>query len=833
MNKNNSQRLISVCIPTSDMGGLGTSFLQHNFEILLTQTFKDFEVIVSDNSTTDAIEKKCKEYKGRLEIHYYKNGDPARAMSSNVNNVMRKATGKLIKMLFLDDYLNGPEALAEIAANFDLKKDHWLITGCEHTQDGVQLIRPFHPHYDNKIHFGRNTLGSPTVMTIKNENLLFFDENLSWLMDCDYYKRLYEKWGKPRILDTMNVVIRTGAHQASNTTATTALRTREYNYVMRKYNERKPSRLQLKNVTVVAVTGLNPAGAIQALEYCMMGTDFYDVVLIAHSAPADLDKRITFKKCKDTELASQDRTNTKDYSKFLAYDLCNYIESDYVLIVHNDAYILRPYEWRDEFYEYDYLGAPWRKDEHFTSEGVNVRVGNGGFSLRSKKMLTILNDLKLPFTDNGTGFYNEDGILCVYYRKILEDNGIKFAPVDLCAEFSLEKVVAETVWNPFGFHNNMGAIPRFFFLKFKLWKFYDRYFRNYFSKFTTALRLIVTRPKSFIRLSKRSLKKLLPTKTVVQKALPYADFPLLEGVALQNLCDYSFGDHSGVYGKIPGAYMKKANVGNVEFAEAVKNHTGKIMTLCIDNIRLYRRPLEYSDAHGLKKILPQDREWLQTMADEDLLELCSKFPQMKFIIFTALEDTPLDEHIKDRIPENVLAIHASDGAYFGGKVHPFPYGLQRKMYVGYERHGLLKKYMADDCAATKLLYINCNTRNGNRGNLNSLFVDKKWATVSPRRAYDEYLRDLKEHKFILCPSGNGIESTRNWEVLYMRRVPVLMRHPYLEAQFEGFPALFVDDFAEITEELLVKSEHLYQAALKINFEKLNLVKLFIERLEQL
>ena len=221
---------------------------------------------------------------------------------------------------------------------------------------------------------------------------------------------------------------------------------------------------------------------------------------------------------------------------------------------------------------------------------------------------------------------------------------------------------------------------------------------------------------------------------------------------------------------------------------------------------------------------------IDTMNDEDLLDLCSQLPQMKFIIFTALEDTPLDKYIK--VPDNVISINASDSSYFGGKVVPFPYGLERKMHIGYNHHDILRKFMMDNRQAIKLLYVNHRADTGNRGGLYNMFINKKWATVSPRISYKKYLDSMKNHKFILCPSGNGIESTRNWEVLYMRRVPILKRHPYLEFQFKDYPALFVDDFSEVTEELLLKNEHLYQEALKIDFEKLNLVKLFIERLEQ-
>lgn len=307
------------------------------------------------------------------------------------------------------------------------------------------------------------------------------------------------------------------------------------------------------------------------------------------------------------------------------------------------------------------------------------------------------------------------------------------------------------------------------------------------------------------------------------------DFPLLESDALQRKCDYSFGAHSGVLGHVPGAYMKKANLGNKEFAEAVRTHTGPVMTLFIDNVRLYKRPLTHADWLHMKPLTPPDRAWLDAMGDEDLLELCAAFPEKKFVIFTALEDIPLDAHIEGRIPENVLSINAANAVYFGGKIRPWPHALERRMYPGYNHHGILRRFMADDRPASKLLYVNHRNDTGNRGSLYALFSGKPWATVSKRAHYAKYLEGIREHTFVLCPSGNGIESARNWETLYMRRVPVFKRHPCLEELFKDFPALFVDDWSEVTEELLRANEHLYEKARSMDMNKLNLDILFTNR----
>ncbi len=52
---------------------------------------------------------------------------------------------------------------------------------------------------------------------------------------------------------------------------------------------------------------------------------------------------------------------------------------------------------------------------------------------------------------------------------------------------------------------------------------------------------------------------------------------------------------------------------------------------------------------------------------------------------------------------------------------------------------------------------------------------------------------------MICPRGNAVDCHRNWEVLYMRRVPIMKRDPYLEELFKDYPVLWVDDFAEVTQ----------------------------------
>lgn len=74
-------------------------------------------------------------------------------------------------------------------------------------------------------------------------------------------------------------------------------------------------------------------------------------------------------------------------------------------------------------------------------------------------------------------------------------------------------------------------------------------------------------------------------------------------------------------------------------------------------------------------------------------------------------------------------------------------------------------------------------------------------TVLSRKPFDEYLRDIAEHRFVISPPGKGVDCHRTWETLYLQRIPIVQRHIAVE-QFSDLPILFVDDWHEVTKDLL-------------------------------
>jgi hypothetical protein len=292
---------------------------------------------------------------------------------------------------------------------------------------------------------------------------------------------------------------------------------------------------------------------------------------------------------------------------------------------------------------------------------------------------------------------------------------------------------------------------------------------------------------------------------------------VLDGPSIANLCDYDFGDQAGCIGNVPDAFMKRANNTNAEFLNMAESRD--YMTLFIDNIRLYQRKITCNND-------ADQRHVDGLMAAEDLMKLCKSLPDTKFIVFCSNEDTPIHDDID--IPNNVLGIFAANAIGYGKKVHPLPYGVQRKLHDADNRKDLLKIFMKVNSKPKKLLYINHSesTNISERGNIREMFADKSFATVSPHVDYATYYKMITEHKFMICPEGNAVDCHRNWEVLCLKRVPIMKKNSYLQECYKDFPILWVDDYADVDKTLLAENDHLYVQSRNLDINLLDLYSIF-------
>lgn len=153
--------------------------------------------------------------------------------------------------------------------------------------------------------------------------------------------------------------------------------------------------------------------------------------------------------------------NFDQLNLFCIKDLWRYIDTDHYMIVQPDGYIINPGLWKDEWLEYDYIGAPWA-DLVMKDRKGNPAIGNGGFCLRSKTFSKFISKkymfIPLPL------IFNEDGY---YSNKMNYEPNIKYPTVEKAMEFSQEELIDKNI-KPFGIHGAPNKIA------YKYWVLNER-----------------------------------------------------------------------------------------------------------------------------------------------------------------------------------------------------------------------------------------------------------------------------------------------------------------------------------------------------------------------
>jgi hypothetical protein len=188
----------------------------------------------------------------------------------------------------------------------------------------------------------------------------------------------------------------------------------------------------LRDVTLCAADCHAPALAARALRLSLQACTFGDALLLTDVAWTDP----AFRSVRIDRLASLD-----DYSRFVFKELAAHIHTPYVLLVQWDGHVVEPAAWREDFLTYDYIGARWSQFRD------NLTVGNGGFSLRSRRLLQATAGEGFAWVPGAA----EDVLVCRTYRpRLSAELGMRFAPDAVARAFSYE--TEEPLAPTFGFH---------------------------------------------------------------------------------------------------------------------------------------------------------------------------------------------------------------------------------------------------------------------------------------------------------------------------------------------------------------------------------------------
>jgi len=193
--------------------------------------------------------------------------------------------------------------------------------------------------------------------------------------------------------------------------------------------------LRLPDITLCCIDTRYHVLALRALKHSMRGVDFGDAIFITTGNRVDHNDSLHPIRIIDIEPIA----SVEEYSRFVLRSLVEHIRTPFVLLIQWDGYIINPQVWSDDFKAFDYIGAPWRL------KGGSKLVGNGGFSLRSRKLLEALSSEEMRI------HHPEDDCIAKTNRTLLENShGIRFADPTTADRFSFEFTIPRVP--TFGFH---------------------------------------------------------------------------------------------------------------------------------------------------------------------------------------------------------------------------------------------------------------------------------------------------------------------------------------------------------------------------------------------
>ncbi len=204
-------REISTVIPVFLDSGLPFEVFAQAVNYVFEQSVLPAEIIISDDSTSRIIENwlEVTDFDPKVKIVYVRNTGK-KGVSGNSNFGAMQVTGEYIHFLHYDDFIINRFAYEEALRKLSSGDKSWLLFGSE--SNGIATI----PDLDNLNLFGINSVGGPSAVFIKSNAFDYFDEELSMLMDIEFYKRTLSKYGPPVVLRNVYLKFGFGDWQIKN-----------------------------------------------------------------------------------------------------------------------------------------------------------------------------------------------------------------------------------------------------------------------------------------------------------------------------------------------------------------------------------------------------------------------------------------------------------------------------------------------------------------------------------------------------------------------------------------------------------------------------------------
>lgn len=182
---------VSICIPAYNQ----VEYLKRTIDSVLNQSYTDYEIIITDDSSSDIVFDLVKEYKSEAKIQYFKNKVPL-GSPENWNESIGKSSGEYIKIMHHDDYFSNENSLSEFVKMLDEnpKANFAFSATVVVNKEKKRIHCPTNNqienlHKDPNVLFFGNFVGPPSSIIHRRDLNLVYDKNLIWVVDLDFYIR--------------------------------------------------------------------------------------------------------------------------------------------------------------------------------------------------------------------------------------------------------------------------------------------------------------------------------------------------------------------------------------------------------------------------------------------------------------------------------------------------------------------------------------------------------------------------------------------------------------------------------------------------------------------
>lgn len=218
----NKSPFISICIPAYKH----VDYLERLLDSVSTQTFTDFEIVITDDSPDNSVEFLLQKFSSILNLYYYKNPQPL-GTPENWNEAIRKANGTWIKLMHNDDWFATNDALQIFYENIRQHPEAvFLFSAFQNVEVSLGKKEVVKLSWLDQMYFKNSPyhllkkvyVGNPSCTIIKKDVNIFYDKRYKFIVDFDYYIRVIQQTKMPVYID--EVLLNIGFHNEQVTTYT-------------------------------------------------------------------------------------------------------------------------------------------------------------------------------------------------------------------------------------------------------------------------------------------------------------------------------------------------------------------------------------------------------------------------------------------------------------------------------------------------------------------------------------------------------------------------------------------------------------------------------------